>query len=47
MGTGSISQINATPYALDLNNISDRTILSLDRPNRIITSVSTADIAYS
>jgi hypothetical protein len=41
--SGSLSQINATTYTLQLNNVSDSTILFSDRPNRIVTSVSTSD----
>jgi hypothetical protein len=40
---GSISRINETAYTLELNNVSDNTILVADRPNRIVTSISTAD----
>ena len=38
---GSIIEINATSYSLELNNVSDKTILFSDRPDRIVTSVST------
>jgi hypothetical protein len=41
--SGSISQINETAYALELNNIANKTNLFSDRPNRIVESVSTAD----
>jgi len=41
--SGSISQINETAYTLDLNNVSDKTILFSDRPNRIVETISTAD----
>jgi hypothetical protein len=41
--SGSISEINATDYTLNLNNVSDSTILFSDRPERIVESVSTAD----
>ena len=41
--SGSISPINATTYSLELSNVSDSTILFSDRPNRIVTSVSTSD----
>ena len=41
--SGSISQVNATTYTLELNNASDSTILFSDRPERIVTSVSTSD----
>jgi hypothetical protein len=41
--SGSVSQINATAYTLELNDIANKTIMFSDRPNRIVTSVSTAD----
>ncbi|MGB7883472.1 MAG: hypothetical protein WBL44_12145, partial [Nitrososphaeraceae archaeon] len=41
--SGSLSEVNATAYTLELNNVSDSTILFADRPNRIVTSVSTSD----
>jgi len=41
--SGSISQINATAYALELNNVSDSTIMFSDRPERIVEAVSTSD----
>ena len=41
--SGSISEINTTTYTLELNDISDKTILFSDRPDRIVTSVSTSD----
>jgi hypothetical protein len=41
--SGSVSQINATAYTLELNDIGNMTIMFSDRPNRIVTSVSTAD----
>ena len=41
--SGSISEINETAYSLELNDISDKTILFSDRPDRIVTSVSTLD----
>ncbi|MGD1837452.1 MAG: hypothetical protein ACPKPY_05275 [Nitrososphaeraceae archaeon] len=41
--SGSISEINSTAYSLELNDVSDKTILFSDRPDRIVTSVSTAD----
>ena len=40
--SGSISEINATAYTLELNDVSDKTILFSDRPDRIVTSVSTS-----
>jgi hypothetical protein len=39
--SGSISEINATAYSLQLNDVSDKTILFADRPNRIVTLIST------
>ena len=39
--SGSISEINATAYTLELNEVSDKTILFSDRPDRIVTSIST------
>ena len=41
--SGSISEINKTAYSLELNDVSDKTILFSDRPDRIVTSVSTSD----
>ena len=41
--SGYLSEINETAYSLELNNVSDKTILFSDRPDRIVTSVSTAD----
>ena len=41
--SGSISEINETAYSLELNDVSDKTILFSDRPDRIVTSVSTFD----
>ena len=41
--SGSISEINATTYTLELNDVSDKTILFSDRPDRIVTSMSTSD----
>ena len=40
---GSISAINETTYSLELNDVSDKTILFSDRPDRIVTTVSTLD----
>jgi hypothetical protein len=39
--SGSLSQINATAYTLELNDVANRTILFSDRPERIVTTVST------
>ena len=41
--SGKISEINATVYSLELNDVSDKTILFSDRPDRIVTSTSTSD----
>jgi hypothetical protein len=41
--SGSISQVNETVYTLELNNVSDSTIMFSDRPGRVIETVSTAD----
>ena len=41
--TGSVSEINATTSTLQLGNVSDKTILFSDRPNRIVASIDTAD----
>ena len=41
--SGSLSEINETAYSLELNDVSDKTILFSDRPDRIVTSVSTSD----
>jgi hypothetical protein len=42
--SGSISPVNETAYTLELNNVANKTILFSDRPNRIVTSISTSDI---
>ena len=41
--SGSISEINETSYSLELNEVSDKTILFSDRPDRIVMSESTSD----
>ena len=41
--SGSISEINETSYSLELNDVSDKTILFSDRPDRIVTSISTSN----
>ena len=41
--SGSISEINETAYSLELNDVSDKTILFSDRPDRIVMSISTLD----
>jgi hypothetical protein len=39
--SGSITRINDTAYALELHNVSDKTILFSDRPYRIVTTIGT------
>ena len=41
--SGSISEINSTSYALQLNELTNKTILFSDRPNRIILTQSIQD----
>ena len=41
--SGSLSEINETAYSLELNDVSDKTILFSDRPDRIVKSISTVD----
>jgi hypothetical protein len=41
--SGSVSEVNATTSTLELGNVSDKTILFSDRPNRIVESIDTAD----
>lgn len=41
--SSSIFEDNAISYTLELNNVSDKTILFSDRPERIVTSVNTSD----
>ena len=41
--TGSITNVNSTLYLLELNDISEKTILFSDRPNRIVEHTSTLD----
>ena len=41
--SGSVSEVNATTSTLELNDVSDKTILFSDRPNRIVASVNTTD----
>jgi len=41
--SGSISQVNATTYTLELSNVSNGTIMFSDRPERIVETVSTSD----
>ena len=45
--SGSISEINETAYTLELHNVSDKTILFSDRPDRIVKSTSTSDFIGS
>ena len=40
--SGSFSQSNATTFFLQLNNVSDNTILFSDRPERIVTFLPTS-----
>ena len=41
--SGSLSEINETAYSLELSDVSDKTILFSDRPDRIVKSVSISD----
>ena len=41
--SGSVSEVNATTSTLELGNVSDKTILFSDRPDRIVASIDTAD----
>ena len=41
--SGSISEINETAYSLELNDVSDKTILFSDRPDRVVKSMSTSN----
>ena len=41
--SGLISEINETVYSLELNDVSDKTLLFSDRPDRIVKSVTTSD----
>ncbi|MGD1837225.1 MAG: hypothetical protein ACPKPY_04110 [Nitrososphaeraceae archaeon] len=41
--SGTISEINETAYSLELNDVSEKTILFSDRPDRIVTSESTSE----
>ena len=45
--SGSITEINRTAYSLELNDVSDKTILFSDRPYRIVMSESTSDFIYN
>ncbi|MGD1836689.1 MAG: hypothetical protein ACPKPY_01350 [Nitrososphaeraceae archaeon] len=41
--SGSISEINSTVSSLELNDVSDKTILFSDRPDRIVKSITTSN----
>lgn len=41
--SGSVSEVNATTSTLELTDVSDKTILFSDRPDRIVASIDTAD----
>jgi hypothetical protein len=41
--SGSLSQINETAYTLEFGNVSDKTLLFSDRPERIVEPISTSD----
>ena len=41
--SGLLSEINETAYTLELNDVSDKTILFSDRPDRIVKSITTSD----
>ena len=41
--SGSISEVNATTSTLELSDVSDKTILFSDRPDRIVASANTTD----
>lgn len=41
--SGSLTQINETAYALELNNVANKTNLFSDRPDRVVETVSTVD----
>jgi hypothetical protein len=41
--SGSLSELNATTYSLELNDVSDKTILFSDRPGRFVTTLPTSD----
>ena len=45
--SGSITNINSTLYLLELNNISEKTILFSDRPDRIVEHTSTLEFIDS
>jgi hypothetical protein len=41
--SGSVSEVNATTSTLELSDVSDKTIMFSDRPDRIVASQSTSD----
>jgi hypothetical protein len=41
--SGSVSEINATTSTLELSDVSDKTIMFSDRPDRIVSSIDTTD----
>jgi ABC-type Fe3+-hydroxamate transport system substrate-binding protein len=41
--SGYISEVNATTKTLQLNDVSDKTILFSDRPDRIVSATNTTD----
>ena len=41
--SGSIPEVNATTKTLQLNDVSDKTILFSDRPERIVATTNTTD----
>jgi hypothetical protein len=41
--SGSVSEVNATTSTLELNDVSDKTIVFSDRPDRIVVSANTTD----
>jgi hypothetical protein len=41
--SGSISEVNATTSTLELSDVTDKTILFSDRPDRIVGSANTTD----
>ena len=41
--SGSLSEVNATTSTLELNDVSNKTIMFSDRPDRIVVSIDTGD----
>ena len=41
--SGTISEINSTAYSLELKDVSNKTILFAERPDRIVASITTSD----